>query len=226
MYTEYDCTLAGDRSVVNIGEQRCSQKDKMARKYELKSRAERQEATRQRIVEAAAELHEEVGPARTSISAIAERAGVERLTVYRHFATESDIFHACSAHFDELHPFPDFAAWASIHDPFERLERGLAELYDYFSDTERMTAAAIRDAPATPAMRDTFARYHEGFQGIATMLIAGFAAAGIPANRVSLPIRLATDFHTWHIMTREAKLDSRAAVAYQAGVVRWAAIGV
>ena len=83
----------------------------MARKYEMTKRAGRQEATRQRIVEATVELHEEIGPARTSISAIAERAGVERLTVYRHFATEGDIFQACSARFDELHPLPDGATW-------------------------------------------------------------------------------------------------------------------
>ncbi len=198
----------------------------MARKYEQKTRAERQEATRQRIVEAAVDLHQELGPGRTSISAIAERAGVERLTVYRHFATEEHIFQACSAHFDELHPFPDPAGWEALADPFERLAVGLSELYRYFSTTERMTEGAIRDASSTPAMHGTFARYHAGFHEIALSLVAGFSTLGIPADSVLLPIRLATDFRSWQIMAREQKMDLESAVRYQVGIVRWAAIGV
>jgi AcrR family transcriptional regulator len=198
----------------------------MARKYELKTRAERQEETRLRIVEAAVELHEEIGPARTSISAIAERAGVERLTVYRHFATDGDIYQACSARFNELHPFPDFAAWEAIDDPFARLSLGLTELYRYFADSERMMAAVIRDAPSTPAMHETFAHYQRGFRAMFELLIAGFSVFGIPAERVQSPIRLAVDFRTWQIMVREQGMELPAAVAYQVGVVRWAAIGV
>lgn len=198
----------------------------MVRKYEMKTRAERQEATRQRIVEAAVELHEEIGPARTSISAIAERAGVERLTVYRHFATEQDIFQACSARFDALHPIPDPATWVSVADPFERLSHGLSKLYGYFAETERMLAAAIRDAPSTPSIQETFARYQYGFHAMCMVLVDGFIASGIPAERVQLPIRLAVDFHTWQIMMREQQMTLPAAVEYQVGIVRWAAIGV
>ncbi len=198
----------------------------MARKYELKSRAGRQEATRQRIVEATVELHEEIGPARTSISAIAERAGVERLTVYRHFATEGDIFQACSARFNELHPLPDLATWEAIDDPFERLALGLTELYRYFADTERMMSAVIRDAPSTPAMREPFADYQQRFRAMFELLVAGFVAKGIPAERVQLSIRLAIDFYTWQIMVREQGMELSAAVDYQVGTVRWAAIGV
>jgi AcrR family transcriptional regulator len=198
----------------------------MARKYELKSRAERQEATRQRIVDATMELHEEVGPARTSISAIAERAGVERLTVYRHFATDADIFQACSARFDELHPLPELAAWETITDPFDRLTFGLTELYSYFAETERMLSAVMRDAPSIPAMREPFDFYQQHLRALVALLIQGFAATGIPAKRVQLPIRLAADFATWQIMVREQEMEIAAAVAYQVGIVRWAAIGV
>ena len=70
----------------------------MKRRYELKERARRQAETRQRIVDAAVELHTSVGPARTTISAIAERAGVERHTVYAHFPDEPTLFRACSTH--------------------------------------------------------------------------------------------------------------------------------
>ncbi len=197
----------------------------MARKYELKSRAARQEATRQRIVEAVIALHEEIGPARTSISAIAERAGVERLTVYRHFSTEGEIFRACSAHFDELHPFPDLTRWQAINDPFARLELGLTELYRYFAETERMFAAAMRDAPSTPAMHDTFMRYQDGFRAVFAMLLAGFDTAGIVLETVRLPILLATDFRTWQIMVREQGMDISNAVAYQLEIARCAANG-
>jgi len=198
----------------------------MARKYEMTKRAGRQEATRQRIVEATVELHEEIGPARTSISAIAARAGVERLTVYRHFATESDIFQACSARYDELHPLPDGATWAGIDDPFDRLAFGLAQLYRYFTETERMMAAVMRDAPSTASMREPLANYRQRFRELYALLVAGFVAKEIPAERVQLPIRLASDFSTWQIMMREQETELSAAVDYQVGIVRWAAIGV
>ena len=169
------------------------------------------------------ELHEEIGPARTSISAIAERAGVERLTVYRHFATEQEIFEACSARFDELHPHPDLAGWEAIADPYERLAHGLTELYRYFLDTERMMSAVMRDAPTTPSMHETFARYQQGFHMMIELLINGFATSGIAAEHVQLPIRLAGDFRTWQIMVREQGMAISAAVAYQLQVVRCAA---
>lgn len=198
----------------------------LTRKYELNKRAERQNATRQRIVEATVELHEEIGPARTSISAIAERAGVERLTVYRHFATEGDIFQACTAHYNELHPLPEGAAWQVIADPFDRLTFGLTELYRYFAETERMMSAVMRDAPSTPSMAEPFAQYLERFRALFALLVAGFVAQGIPADRVQVSIRLAIEFHTWQILMREQGMELEAAVAYQIGIVRWAAIGV
>src|SRR5215213_3186633 len=192
----------------------------MARKYELKSRAARQEVTRQRIVAATVELHEEVGPARTSISAIAERAGVERLTVYRHFATEHEIYQACSARFNELHPFPDFQKWEAIDDPIARFELGLTELYRYFADTERMMAAILRDAPSTPAMHEPFARYQQGFRAIVELLIAPFPSTGTGAANARLAILLAVSFDTWRIMVLEAGLSRAEAVAFQVRLVR------
>src|SRR5512143_2944523 len=111
-----------------------------ARRYELKQRAERQAVTRQRIVEAIVALHREVGPARTSISAIAERAGVERLTVYRHFADEAAMLQACSAHFHAEIARPDPATWSSVTDPAKRLRAVLLAYYDYYRRGEDMLA--------------------------------------------------------------------------------------
>src|SRR5215210_4510913 len=98
---------------------------KAPRKYEQKRRAEQQAETRRRIVEAMVALHRELGPARTTITAIAERAGVERLTVYRHFADETAMFQACSAHFATKVAPPDPAEWAGVAEPAERLRAAL-----------------------------------------------------------------------------------------------------
>ena len=86
------------------------------RPYRMKRRAELEEETRRRITESAVALHEELGPAQTSISAIADRAGVRRSTVYRHFRDEEELFDACSSHWRSENPPPDVGAWAAIDD--------------------------------------------------------------------------------------------------------------
>src|SRR5918992_2903989 len=100
------------------------------RPYRQKVRAEHKEETRQRIIESAVALHLERGPAQTSINAIAERAGVNRVTVYRHFPDARTLLEACSAHARRLNPPPDLDAWRRIEDPRRRLEVGLGQLYD------------------------------------------------------------------------------------------------
>src|SRR3954468_8306139 len=102
------------------------------RPYKQKVRAERQEQTRQRIIEAAVALHLERGPAQTSINAIAERADVNRVTVYRHFPDTRSLLEACSAHARRVNPPPDLAPWRAIEDPRERIDVALPQLYDYF----------------------------------------------------------------------------------------------
>src|SRR2546423_5155408 len=106
----------------------------MTRKYELKRRAENVEETRRKIVEAAVDLHGTVGPARTTVSAIAERAGVQRQTYYRHFPEERDLLHACSGLWEERHPPPDVAGLREIADGPERLRAGLTGLYSFYPD--------------------------------------------------------------------------------------------
>src|SRR3954463_7602286 len=101
------------------------------RKYELKKRADDVAQTRRRITEAAIELHGTVGPSRTTLSAVAKRAGVERRTLYRHFPREADLFAACSAHYFAAHPWPELGGWRAIRDPHERFERALDEIYAY-----------------------------------------------------------------------------------------------
>ncbi len=117
----------------------------MTRTYQLKRRAHQQDETRQRIVEAAVHLHETLGPARTSITAIAEQAGVERLTVYRHFPDEQTLFTACTSHYLAANPLPEPADWMQIADPETRLVVALTEIYAYYQRTERMQLTSARD---------------------------------------------------------------------------------
>src|SRR5690348_2757258 len=112
----------------------------MARTYTLKKRAEQQAQTRQRIVNAAVELHGTVGPARTSLSMVAEKAGVQRHTLYAHFPDERSLLMACSGQHYEQHPPPDAASWRAIADRRDRLRTGLSEMYRWYADHEQLTA--------------------------------------------------------------------------------------
>src|ERR671933_374061 len=105
------------------------------RPYRMSRRAELEQQTRRRITESAVALHQELGPARTSISAIAERADVRRSTVYRHFPDEEALFAACSSHFRTANPPPDPSVWAAIADPAERTATALRELYAFYERT-------------------------------------------------------------------------------------------
>ena len=122
------------------------------RKYELRARAERQRDTRRRIAAAAAELHEEVGPARTTVAEIARRAGVQRLTVYKNFPDEYELFAACQRHFLAENPPPDPTEALAIADAGERLDAVLRPLYRWYRRTERMSANVRRDRAIVPAL--------------------------------------------------------------------------
>jgi AcrR family transcriptional regulator len=182
----------------------------MARKYELRQRAERVEETRRRIVEATSGLHLERGPAATSIAEIARRAGVQRRTVYNHFPDDSMLFEACSAHWRALHPAPDPATWTD-------LRQGLRELYGWYGETEPMTANVLRDAEILPSLRAViepgFGSYLEAVRAV----LAGKAGSGA---RVEAAIRLVTDFHSWRSL---APLGDEEAVELAAGLVELAA---
>src|SRR5688500_15470296 len=122
------------------------------RTYVLKERASRQADTRRRIVEATVSLHQEVGPAATTVSEVARRAGVERVTVYNHFADDESLFAACSAHWRSLHPAPDPETWLVAADPATRLRLALPELYRWYRSTASMTGSVLRDSELLPAL--------------------------------------------------------------------------
>src|SRR5438445_7556799 len=143
------------------------------RKYELKKRADEMAETRRRITQAAVDLHGTVGPARTTLSAVAERAGVQRHTVYRHFPTEAELFGACSTHYLAANPWPDLEPWRAIGDPHQRLTRALDELYAYYERTEPMFSNVLRDAELVDALPPTLLPLQAFLAEPAEILAAG-----------------------------------------------------
>jgi AcrR family transcriptional regulator len=171
------------------------------RKYELKKRAEQMGETRLRITEAAIELHGAVGPSRTTLSAVAKRAGVERRTLYRHFHTEADLFAACSTHYFTANPWPDLGNWRAIRDPQQRLERALDELYAYYERTEPMFSNVLRDAELVDFARDAVAPLHAYIEEAAEILTIGRQVRGRRRQLIRGALRHALAFSTWRSLS-------------------------
>jgi len=182
------------------------------RPYRKKRRAELEAQTRRRITESAVALHGSVGPARTSMSAVAERAGVRRSTLYRHFPDEGALFEACSSHWAAANPPPDISAWAEIRDPDERVREALEQLYAYYGRTERMMANLIRDEQVNPHVRKHFAAFHAFMEAARDVLLAGRGLRGRARDRVAGAIGHALSFVTWRSLVRDQGLDPDAAV--------------
>jgi AcrR family transcriptional regulator len=189
------------------------------RTYRMKRRAELEEQTRLRITESAMALHEELGPARTTISAIAERAGVRRSTVYRHFPDEKTLFDACSSHWAALNPPPDPGAWASIPDPRERTEAALRELYAYYGRTEEMFASLLRDEAVVPEIHRRMGEFRGYLHAAQDVLMAGRGLRGRAARRTRAAIGHAAAFPTWRSLAREQGLADGDALALMCALV-------
>lgn len=190
----------------------------VVRPYRKRRRAEAEAETRQRITEAAVKLHRTVGPARTTWSAIAEEAGVQRGTVYRHFPDLATLFDACSSHYMGLNPLPDPAPWAEIADPELRLRRALTELYAWFGRTEDMTERVLRDIALMPPLR-AVARFFAYFEQLQSLLVKGRRERGHTRARVAAAIGHALAFPTWQSLVREQGLDDEDAVELMVGMV-------
>jgi AcrR family transcriptional regulator len=193
------------------------------RPYRMRRRAELEQQTRTRITESAVALHEQVGPARTSISAIAERAGVRRSTVYRHFPDEQALFAACSSHWRAANPPPDPRAWAAIDDPAERTKTALRELYGFYRRTERMYTSLLRDEAVVPIIQRLLRDFYGYLSRIEDILMAGRHLRGHAARRTRAAIGHALAFPTWRSLTRERELADDDAVALVCVLVEGAA---
>jgi AcrR family transcriptional regulator len=189
------------------------------RRYRKRRRAQQEDETRRRITEATVDLHGTVGPARTTVSAIAERAGVQRATVYRHFPDEESLFGACSAHWIAANPLPDLGQWAAIADPDQRLRVGLGELYAWFERGEYMLERTTRDAAVVPAMQATMTASARWSEAAAETLMQSRPERGARRRRALAAIGHAVSFGTWRSLAREQGLSRAAAVELMADLV-------
>lgn len=192
----------------------------MTREYELKRRAEQMEDTRRRIVEAAIELHTSVGPARTSVSAIAERAGVQRQTYYRHFPDERSLMHACAGDYMERNPMPNPQTWRAIADPRERVRNGLDELYAYYAANEPMLANVTRDADAHPLTFEMVGVFVAPTMAELRDALAEALHSDTASPHLTAALDLALDFSTWRLLIRRSDLSHDEAVELVARLLR------
>ena len=170
------------------------------RKYTQRLRAEQQQETRERIVDAAMALHEELGPAETTISAIAERAGVQRLTVYRHFSTDREIFGACSSKWFGLHTPPDLAAIPPTEaEPYTKAV--LFALYEYYRETARMWSVVYRDAVKMAAVKEVIAGFEASLEAASKKVLAVWAPH--KSAKLKATISHALRFSTWQSLNEQ-----------------------
>lgn len=181
------------------------------RPYRQTRRAELEQATRLRITESAVKLHSTLGPARTSISAVAEHAGVRRSTVYRHFPDENALFAACSAHWRAANPPPDTAPWEAIDDPGERLRTALGQLYAYYRQAAPTLGNILRDEAGLPVLSEGLAGYRQYLTAARQTLMRGRRLRGRTLQRARAATGHALAFSTWQSLTQDQGLDDRQA---------------
>jgi AcrR family transcriptional regulator len=183
----------------------------MARGYVLRRRAAQMDETRRRIAAAAAELHGTIGPARTTVSAVAKRAGVERLTVYRHFPDEESLYLACSGHWLAQNPPPDIDAWSRVSGAEPRLRRALRELYAYYRRAGAMLHNTLRDASLVPALAGPMAEWQRFLERAAGVLAQPWRLRGRRQALLRGVIGHALDFRVWSSL-RSREIDDGTAV--------------
>lgn len=164
------------------------------RGYRMGKRLEDVEDTRRRITEATVELHGTVGPAHTTISAVADKAGVQRSTVYRHFPNEEALFGACTSHWFARHPWPRSEAWRDEAEPVARFERGFGDLYRYYEENEQLLSNTFRDIKVMPSFVGELMRAQ--LDGSHAALLEGWPGGGTD-GRLSVAVAHAIDFRTW-----------------------------
>jgi len=199
--------ISHNNTLVNFGEICCIM-NIMARSYELKRRGESQDRTRRKIIEAAIHLHQTKGLAATSMSDIANKAKVGKVTVYRHFPDMASMVGACSGTYFERHPLPDPDAWLSIKDATERLRQGLRDTYAYHRATEAMMNQVLAEARDLPVMDP----YNDHWRKARDVLAAAWSAPDRRKRNLPAAIALALSFDTWRTLTRDNALSDNQAV--------------
>ncbi|MES0327831.1 MAG: TetR/AcrR family transcriptional regulator [Gammaproteobacteria bacterium] len=179
------------------------------RKYSKTIRAEQQEQTRERIVEATVALHEELGPAKTSIKAIAEKAGVQRVTVYRYFPDDVSLFQACTSHWLSQNQPPDLNDWAGFESADEKTYAALLAFYQYYSQTETMWTGAYRDAGDIVALQIPMGNFEAYIDQVRDTLLKSWKRTGKRKQQLSVTLRHGLRFTTWQSLKRENLKDKQ-----------------
>jgi AcrR family transcriptional regulator len=190
------------------------------RKYQQKRRADKTVETRQQIVVATVKLHEELGPAKTSIKAIAEQAGVQRLTVYRHFPDEASLFRACTSHWLEQHPLPAVSDWTDYDNPLDLTSRALMDFYRYYRKNERMWTVTYRDVDEVEALQEPMAAVEAYLDQIRDELLSVWKVKAEDRKQLAMTLRHCLRFSTWRSLKLE-KLSDKNMVKL---VLNWLAI--
>lgn len=186
-------------------------------------RRERIDTTRDRIVQAALDLHGEVGPAYTTISAVAERAGVERHTVYRHFPDLVSLFQACTEHGMRTSMLPSPDKWQDATDPIDRLRAALTAIYDYWRRNERLIGNILRDMPVSPELASGSQAYQDHLSLIWRSVLVSWPGNDPASVSARALAATALEFGTWQALTQRYGLTDQAAVAAMVGAVQAAA---
>lgn len=192
------------------------------RPYILRARAQRRDDVHRRITLAAVYLHGAVGPARTTISDIAERAGVRRATVYNHFPTDLELIDSCSSHWFGEHPPPDPAAWLGVSDPVQRAKSALEAMYEYYDGGHEMLQNVLRDAPLVPALAEILRLKWQPLLDAAVETLAegwdfaenteGETSSSERANSaLRASLKVALNFFTWQTLAASGLSNNEAA---------------
>ena len=181
------------------------------RRYRMSARLAMQQATRARIAASAVELHQTLGPSRTSMSAVADHAGVRRSTLYRHFPDEGKLLEACTAHWMNQHPLPIVEEWAAVPDVDVRLRQALTDLYAYYEGAEPMLANVLRDLHME-SVRRQYAQLQDYMKAAHAMLMAGRRLRGGRRETVQAAVGHAMAFTTWRSLVRDEGCTAAKAV--------------
>jgi AcrR family transcriptional regulator len=181
------------------------------RKYTKTLRAEQQDETRKRIIDALIALHQEVGPANTTVKAVAEKAGVQRLTVYRHFPDETRMLQACTSHWLELNPPPAADEWAAISDPCERCHAALLAFYRYYHRTQSMWVSSYRDVANVEALHKPMEEFEAYLDAVRDELLKAWKTKAGTKNRIKAILRHGLRFSTWQSLNEELQNDEKIA---------------
>ena len=180
-----------------------------ARKYTKSKRADQQEQTRARIVRATVALHEQLGPANTSIKAVAEKAGVQRLTVYRHFPDEESLFQACSSAYFKENPPPDISLWADITDAAKRSHTAISAFNQYYRRTAGMWKSVYRDIDKLETLQRPMAEFASYLHMVCDDLLTVWKLKGAKKKRCLITLRHCMQFTTWKSLMEENLEDKQ-----------------